>query len=149
MVWNPTNANDVEIIVSEVTRDDSGTRTGSTELASTARIVVDEFSIDSEEDLEGLSGVGNAEALGISQGDVEHSFSFTVQGEDAELFKGLASSDGRANELEMIVRLDDYRDKLTGARAGTRSLSGSSGDAVEYEVGGIATGRDAGDNQQA
>jgi len=149
MVWNPTNANDVELIVSQVNRDESGSRTGTTELANTARIVVDEFSIESDEDMEGLSGVGNAEALGISQGDVEHSFSFTVQGEDAELFKGLASSDGRANELEIIARLDDYRDKLTGARAGTRNLSGSSGDPTEFEVGGLATGRDPGDNQQA
>jgi hypothetical protein len=149
MVWNPTNANDVELIVSQVIRDDNGTRTGTTELANTSRIVVDDFSIESDEDMEGLSGVGNAEALGISQGDVEHSFSFTVQGEDAELFQGLASEDGRAVELEIIARLDDYRDKMTGARAGTRNLSGSSGDPTEFEVSGIATGRDPGENQQA
>lgn len=149
MAWNPTNANDVELIVSRVERDDSGSRTGATTLADTSRIVVDEFSIESDEDLSGLSGVGNPEALGVSRGDVEHSFSFTVQGEDAELFKNLASDDGRANELEIIVRLQDYKDKLTGARAGTRNLSGSSGDAVEYEAGGIATGRDDGDNVSA
>lgn len=149
MPWNPTNANDVELIVSQVQRDESGSRTGTTELANTAFLVVDEFSIESDEDMEGLSGVGNAEALGISQGDVEHSFSFTVQGEDAELFQGLASDGGRAVELEIIARLDDYRDKLTGARAGTRNLSGSSGDATEFEVQGLATGRDPGDNQQA
>lgn len=149
MPWNPTNANDVELIVSQVERDDDGTRTGSTQIATTARIVVDDFTIGSEEDLEGLSGVGNPEALGISQGDVEHTFEFTVQGEDATLFKSLASDNGRANELEIIARLDDYRDKLVGCRAGTRELSGSSGDAVEYQAGGIATGRDPGDNTQA
>lgn len=149
MPWNPTNANDVELIVSQVERNESGSRTGTTELANTAFLVVDEFSIESDEDMEGLSGVGNAEALGISQGDVEHSFSFTVQGEDAELFKNLASEGGRAVELEIVARLDDYRDKLTGARAGTRNLSGSSGDAVEFEVQGLATGRDPGDNQEA
>lgn len=149
MTWNPTNANDVELIVSRVERDESGSRTGSETLADTARIVVDEFSIESDEDLDGLSGVGNPEALGVSQGDVEHSFSFTVQGEDARLFKNLAADNGRANELEIIVRLQDYKDKLTGCRAGTRNLSGSSGDAVEYEAGGIATGRDDGDNVSA
>ncbi|WP_226041170.1 hypothetical protein [Natrinema sp. DC36] len=146
MTWNPTNANDVELIVSQVERDNSGSRTGATELANTARIVVDEFSIGTEEDLSGLSGVGNPRALGVSSGDVEDTFSFTVQGEDAELFKGLASDNGRAVELEIVVRLEDYRDKLTGARAGTRNLSGSSGDAVEFEVEGLATGRDPGDN---
>lgn len=146
MTYNPTNANDVELIVSKVERNASGSRTGSTKIVETAKVVVDEFSIDSDEDLEGLSGVGNPEALGISQGNVEHSFSFTIQGEYAKLFKNLASDNGRANELEIVARLDDYKDKLTGAKAGTRNLSGSDGDPIEYEVGGLATGRDPGDN---
>lgn len=149
MTWYPTNANDVTLIVSEVERDDDGTRTGSTTIGTSNAIVVDDFTIGTEEDLEGLSGIGNARALGISQGDIEDSFEFTVQGEDAELFQNLAASNGRANELEIIVRMDDYRDKLTGAFAGTRELSGSSGDPVEYAVSGIATGRDPGDNVQA
>lgn len=146
MTWNPTNANDVELIVSVVSRDDSGTRTGSEGLLNSGRVSVDDFSIETSEDLEPLSGIGNPEALGLSAGDVEHQFSFTIQGEDAEVFKGLTDENGRSNELEIIFRLDDYRDKLTGARTGTRNLSGSSGDPVEYEVGGYATHRDGADN---
>jgi hypothetical protein len=145
MAWNPTNTDDVTLLVSQVNRDESGTRTGTTELANTSAVVVDDFSIESDEDMEALSGISNAEPLGISRGDIEHSFSFTVQGEDAELFSGLASDDdGRAVELQLIVRMEDYKDKLTGAYAGTRNLSGSSGDPVEFEVEGIATGRDNG-----
>lgn len=145
MAWNPTNTDDVTLIVSEVNRDESGTRTGTTELANTSAIVVDDFGIESDEDMEALSGIGNAEALGVSRGDIEHSFNFTVQGEDAELFSGLASDDdGRAVELQLIVRMEDYKDKLTGAYAGTRNLTGSSGDPVEFEVEGVATGRDNG-----
>jgi hypothetical protein len=145
MPWNPTNTDDVTLIVSQVIRDDTGTRTGSAELANTNAIVVDDFSLDTEEDMEALSGIGNAEALGVSRGDIEHTFSFTVQGEDANLFNGLASDeDGRAVELEIILRAEDYKDKLTGAYAGTRSVSGSSGDPLEFEAEGIATGRDPG-----
>lgn len=145
MTWNPTNADDVTLIVSEVLRDSSGARTGSKELANTNSIVVDDFSIGTEEDLEFLSGIGNAEAQGVSRGDLEHSFSFTVQGEDAALFNSLASdSDGRAVELEIIVRMDTYKDKLVGAYASTRNLSGSSGDPMEYEVEGGAVSRDPG-----
>jgi len=144
MTWKPTNTNDVELVVSIVERDESGART-TRKIADTASVVVEEFSIDSEEDMEALFGIGNAEALGISQGNDENSFSFNIQGEDAELFKDLASDDGRANELEIIVRLEDYRDKLIGAKAGTRSLSGSSGDSTEYEAAGIFTKRDTGD----
>lgn len=149
MPWNPTNADDVELIVSRVIRNDAGVRVNSTQITSSARVVVDDFTIGSEEDLEALSGIGNAEALGISQGDVEHSFEFTIQGEDAKTFKSLASDDGRANELEIVLRVDDYKDKLVGAYAGTREISGSSGDPIEYQASGIATGRDEGDNQQA
>lgn len=150
MTWYPTNANDVTLIVSEVIRDDDGNVDERTRIASSARIVVDDFTIGTDEDIEGLSGLGNARPLGVSQGDIEDTFEFTVQGEDADLFTSLASDDdGRANELEIIVRMDDYRDKLTGCRAGTRELSGSSGDPVEYQVGGIATGRDEGFNTTA
>jgi hypothetical protein len=146
MPWNPTNADDVKLVVSTVSRDDSGARTGSTSILSSEVIVVDDFSIDTEEDMEALSGIGNAEALGVSKGDIEHSFSFTVQGEDANLFNSLASNDdGRANELEILLEAEDYKDKLTGAYAGTRNISGSSGDPIEYEAEGIATGRTPGE----
>jgi len=100
---------------------------------------VADFSVSSDEDLSGLSGVGNPEALGISRGDVEHTFDFTVEGEDAELFSGLASENGRAVELEIIVKAQQYKGTLTGAYAGTRELSGSSGDPIEYAVDGMAT----------
>lgn len=141
MAWNPTNTDDVTLIVSTVDRDDTETRTGTTKLVETSAVVVDDFSIETEEDLEAMSGIGNAEALGISQGDVDHSFSFTIQGEDADVFQGLASDDGRAVELEIIVKMESYKDTLSGAYAGTRNISGSSGDAVEFEAQGIATGR--------
>lgn len=145
MTWNPTNANDVSLVVSEVNRDDSGTREGTSEIGTTSTVVVDDFSIGTEEDLTSLSGVGNPEALGISQGDVEHSFSFTIQGEDANLFSSLASdSTGQATEIEIVVTLESYTTTLTGAYAGTRNLSGSSGDPVEYEVEGVAKGRSNG-----
>jgi len=145
MAWTPTNANDVRLVVSRVERDETGTRTGTTQIASTAAIVVDDFSIDTEQDMDGLSGVGNFNPQGVSKGDLEHTFSFTVQGEDDELFGNLAATNGDANELGIVIQMDAYRDKLAGAYAGTRSLSGSSGDATEYEVSGMARSRD--DNQ--
>jgi len=149
MAWNPTNANDVSLIVSEVDRSgDTPTTTGlvssSGNVKNTHAVVVDDFSIGTEEDFEGLSGIGNPEALGMSQGDVEHTFSFTIQGEDASLFTSLADSDGRANELQITVKMQDYKDTLSGAYAGTRNLSGSSGDPIEFEVEGVATGRKPG-----
>lgn len=141
MTWYPTNANDVRLVVSVVERDETGTRTGSTTIVDTGAIVVDDFSIDTAEDLSALSGIGNPQALGISRGDVDHEFSFTVQGEDAEMFNNLASNDGRANELEIRAIMNEFSDKLVRAYAGTRNVSASSGDAVEMSVEGMATRR--------
>jgi len=146
MSWNPTNANDVTLIVSVVERDDSGSRTGTTELVNTGAVVVDDFSIETEEDLEALSGIGNPEALGISRGDVEHTFSFTVQGEDADLMMDMSSGDSpgdstRANELEILAKFEGVNIALEGAYAGTRNVSGSSGDPIEAEFEGMATGK--------
>jgi hypothetical protein len=146
MSWNPTNADDVTLIVSLVERDESGSRTNTEKLVNTSAIVVDDFSIETDEDLEALSGVGNAEALGISQGDVEHSFSFTVQGEDSDLMVNMASGKGagdkaRANELELLAKFDGINIELSGAYTGTRNISGSSGDPIEAEFEGIATNK--------
>ncbi len=144
-MWHPTNANDVTLIVSRVERDEQGARTGATTIGTSAAITVDDFELGTEEDLEGLSGIGNSEPLGISRGDIEHTFSFMVQGEDADLFQDLASDEtGRSVELEILIRAEDYKDKMVGARAGTRTYSGSSGDPTEFQVEGIATGRDQG-----
>lgn len=147
MSWNPTNANDVTLIVSRVLRSADGTREGSNKIVDTSAVVVDDFSIETEEDLEGLSGIGNRTPQGISKGDVEHSFSFTVQGEYAELFINIAegdsddqSNDGtQSRELELIAKFEGVNIELSGAWAGTRNVSGSSGDAIEYEVEGMAT----------
>lgn len=145
MTWYPTNADDVTLTVSQVRRSGDGTRSGTTEIVDTSAITVDDFTISTEEDLTGLSGVGNATPLGISQGDIEHSFDFTVQGEDAAMFQNISeNSSGRAEELEIIAIAEDYKAKLVGAYAGTREFSGSSGDPVEYVVEGMATGRDDG-----
>lgn len=141
MAWNPTNANDVTLIVSVVERDDSGARIGTAELVSTNAVVVDDFSIETDEDLEGLSGVGNPEALGISRGDIEHTFNFTVQGEDTELMTEVANDEGRANELEILAKFESVNIVLEGAYAGTRNTSGSSGDPIDNEFEGMATGR--------
>lgn len=134
MSWNPTNANDVRLVVSRVGEDGNIVKTGTTS------IVVDDFSIDTEEDLTGLSGIGNRSPQGISKGDIEYSFSFTIQGEDEDVFVDL-EDDGEAVELDIKALFDMVTISLEGAWAGTRSVSGSSGDPIEFEVEGMATNK--------
>jgi hypothetical protein len=147
--WTPTNADDVTLIIEAVdrsgnTRNTSNILTGDEPVSGA--VVVDDFSISAEEDLEALSGVGQHKPKGISKGDIEYSFSFTVQGEHADLFNKLATADGTAQEMDIIVKMDTYQDKLISAYAGTRDVSASNGDPVEYEAEGIALDRDPGTN---
>lgn len=136
--WNPTNANDVTIIVRQAQAD----ATGGASITETGSAVVDDFSIDTEEDLESLSGVGNNVPQGISAGDIEYSFSFTLQGEDGDVVTGLVKNDsGKALEavaLDIQALFDTVSITLEEAYAGTRNISGSSGDPTEMEVEGIA-----------
>lgn len=133
MTWYPTNANDITLVVS-VVEPDGGTR----KIGSTASVSVSDFTFGEDEDMETLSGIDNAKPLGTTQGNIDYSFSFTIQGEDAELFAQLTDSNGRANELQITAIAEAYRKDVFGARAQMREMSADDGDAMEYSVEGIA-----------
>lgn len=131
-----TNANDVELILENdgVTR---GTEVG------IGRIVVDEFTITREEDATLESGVGQHLPEGISRGNVEHTFSFTIMGEDVATFEMIADGDGRSNVFSMTARRREGTDvfwefALDTCMATSEEMNASSGDTAEYAVDGIA-----------
>lgn len=130
-----TNANDVRLVVKAVGGD------GVT-MTDRARVTVDSYSIGSEEENEAMSGVGNHKPVAVTRGNVTYNFSFTIQGEDAELFETIALDDGRAREIEFQAIGVDFVNKALGAYLTEFSNEGSDGDAVEYSVTGIATGAD-------
>jgi hypothetical protein len=134
-----TNANDVELILQA---DDGDTKRGTT--GETGRIVVDEFTITREEDDSLVSGVGNRHSLGITNGDITHSFSFTIMGHDLDTFDMVATADGRSRRFSMTARKfneDDEKEfevSLPVCKATNEEWNASTGDAMEYPVEGIA-----------
>jgi hypothetical protein len=136
-----TNANDVELVM------ETGDTTRGTP-SEMGRVLVDEFTITREEDDSLESGVGHRLPAGISNGDIEHSFSFTIMGQDVEVFEMVATSDGRSRIFSFTARkVDDegtieWEYALDTCKATTEELSGSSGDPMEYSVEGIAVSVD-------
>lgn len=131
-----TNANDVELVLE---RD--GTKRGTA--SGMGRVVVDEFSITREEDDSLESGVGHRLPAGITNGDITHSFSFTITGQDVTVFDMIATKDGRSRVFSFTARKRDgstieWEYALDTCKATTEELSGSSGDPTEYSVEGIA-----------
>lgn len=135
-----TNANDVELVLQA-----DNTKRGTE--GDMGRIVVDEFTITREEDDSLESGVGHRLPAGISNGDIELSFSFTILGQDVATFEMVATSDGRSNVFSFTARKRDEDDieweyALDTCKATTEEISGSSGDPIEYAVEGIAVSLD-------
>jgi hypothetical protein len=154
MAWEPTNANDVRLTVSTVQRNDKGDVEGTTPIGRSDRggdvasIVVDSFSIDSSGSLDPLHGLSNSEALGMSQGNIEHEFSFTVMGEYYELLESVrrrgqeSEGDPRSVELEIVAQWQGYRTILNGAFVEEKNSSVSDGETAEHEFSGYALRRD-------
>lgn len=136
-----TNANDVELYL-----EADGVQRGTSQ--SMGRIVVDDFSITKDEDSELISGVGHQLPAGISNGDIEHGFSFTMQGEDVAVFEMIAGASGRSSVFSFTARKreDDgtlrWEFALDTCKATSEEISGTSGDPMEYAAEGIAVSVD-------
>lgn len=134
-----TNANDVELILES---DEDDTTRGTT--GEAGRIVVDEFTITREEDDELVSGVGNRHSVGITNGDITHSWSFTIMGQDLDTFDMVATADGRSRRFSMTARKfndngqKEWEVSLPICKATSEEWDASTGDAMEYPVEGIA-----------
>lgn len=137
-----TNANDVELII-----EGDGTQRGTAD--SMGRIVVDEFTVSTENGGDPVSGVGTQYARGHTNGDVTHSFSFTIMGEDVTVFETVAEAKGAAKFFSFTAYKEEddgtlrWEVALDGCKAGTEELSASSGDPIEYAVDGTAILKDS------
>lgn len=138
-----TNANDVQVIISSADQSRDTSPDG-----DMGRMVVDEFSITREEDVTLESGIGTRTSVGLSNGDIEHTFSFTLTGDDVDVFEMVADDAGRSKLFDFTARklgtVDqedtaiEWEYALTTCKATTEELSASTGDPIEYSVDGVA-----------
>lgn len=135
-----TNANDVELVMTA-----DGTNKGTPQ--SMGRIVVDDFTLTRSEDVQSVSGVGFQLPAGLSNGDIELEYSFTMMGEDADVFDMVATADGHSRIFSFTARkMEDgeiqWSYTFDTCKAASEEISGTSGDPMEYAVEGFAVSYD-------
>jgi hypothetical protein len=148
-----TNANDVELVIKEVSPkagagEGDDTSVSSRNTASAARFVVDEFTITREEDDSLVSGVSRRLPNGFTNGDVVFNWDFTMMGDDVEVFQIVTSSDGTSNRFTMVARKYEDGDSgtlsweytLSPCKATSDEFTATSGDPTEKNISGIAAG---------
>lgn len=127
-----TSANDVELVCEGVNQRGTSRSMG--------RIVVDDFSLDREQDSELGHGVGYAQPAGIIDGSITYSGSFTIMGADRELLDNISDSDGDARIFAFVARIYDeddnviFEQSLDYCKATAENMSASAGDVVEYQI---------------
>jgi hypothetical protein len=106
------------------------------------RLLASDVSITRNRDLTSHSGIGRHAPKGISLGNVEYEWEFTLEGEDAELFTSIAADNGEANVLQMTLELTNTKAEVDGAYTGEDVIELSDGEVGEMTFSGMATGVD-------
>lgn len=131
-----TNADDVELVL-----DFNDGPTG--------RVVAQDFTITVEQTINSISGISQNTPKGLTKGDLEYSFSFTIQGEDTQVMGNVSDSDGDSLPFDMDAsKLPDqgsdaeWEYALLTCLADTEEISGTTDETMELAVEGMAAGFD-------
>lgn len=137
-----TNADDVEVII----ENESG---------NFIRVKAEEFTLTSEQDITSVSNVGQNIPRGLSKGDIEYTFSFTIEGDDTAIKQSVNDEVGDARPFGMTAGKpieanesgagggDEYEWEygFDLCLADTEEITGTTGETLGYSVEGMAAGR--------
>ena len=134
-----TNADDVSIVMSneEYTPDGEGT---------VRFLKANDFTISTEQNIVSVGAIGQVAPKGLSKGDLEYSFDFTVEGEDLEAMDMVSDDIGDSLPFDFTARkpreaedADPYWEyALTLSLADTEEVTGTTGETIEMSVEGMA-----------
>jgi len=132
-----TNADDVELFVNP--RD-----------GSQFRLKANEFTLSNEQTINSIGEVGKNQPKGLTKGDIEITFDFTIMGEDTELMEIIKDRNGDSKPFDMTARKSlgsggsnaVWEYSLQLCLADTEEVSGTTGEAMELSVEGMAGGMD-------
>lgn len=111
-------------------------------------VVGQDFSITSEQTIGSISGISQNKPKGLTKGDLEYSFSFTIQGADTEVMKKVSDSSGDAKPFNLVAKKMgegedadvEWEYSLTTCLADTEEISGTTDEAIEMSVEGMSAG---------
>lgn len=135
-----TNADDVDIIL-----ESDGEKHGTPN--SMGRFNANEFTLTVDQDITSEGMVGQNTPAGLSKGDLEYSFSFTVVGQDTTMMDMVSDDTGDSLPFSMTARKVDggetqWEYSIETCLADTEEITGTSGETLEVSVEGLGAGFD-------
>lgn len=133
-----TNADDVDVVL----ESEDGTKAGTPN--AMGRVVASDFTITAEQDISSVGSIGHVTPAGLSKGDLEYSFSFTVSGEDVTVMDMVSDEVGDSIPFSLTARKTDengnivWEYSLTTCLADTEEITATTGETMELAVEGLA-----------
>ena len=131
-----TNADDVELFINP--RD-----------GSQFRVKANEFSLSNEQTINSVGEIGKNQPKGLTKGDIEITYDFTIMGEDTDVMDAIKDRNGDSKPFDMTARKSadkgsdaSWEYSLQLCLADTEEVSGTTGEAMELSVEGMAGGMD-------
>lgn len=132
-----TNADDVDIVfTSEYIPGSEGETT-------MLRKNVNEFTITVGQTISSEGKVGANAPAGLTKGDLEYSYSFTIVGEDEDVQNMVSDDIGDSLPFDMIAKkVEDGEEQwsysFSTCLADTEEVTGTTGEALETDIEGLA-----------
>lgn len=131
-----TNADDVEVIIEPA-------RPGEWGVPDLIRIVGEDFTLGTDQDIASVSGFGQNVPKGLTKGDLEYSYDFNIQGENKDVMRAVSDEVGDSRPFAITARKPgDWEYSFTLSLAETEEISGTTGEAIGLSIEGMAAGRD-------
>lgn len=136
-----TNADDVEVIIEPANPDQIG-------VPAQLRVVGEEFTISTEQDIASVSGFSQNSPKGLTKGDIEHTFDFSIEGENEDVMVAMSDESGDSRPFAMTARKIpdegsdaewEYSYMLCLAEA--EEISGTTGETIGLSIEGYGAGR--------
>lgn len=139
-----TNADDVEVVI-----DSYEAPTDSIE--TPVRIKANEFTISVEQDINSVGAISQNTPKGLTKGDLEYSFEFSIEGDDVDIQALVSGVQGDSYPFDMAARKPttgeadiqyEWEYSLETCLADTEEITGTTGEALGFSVEGMAAGLD-------
>lgn len=133
-----TNADDVDLFLDFNTGDDDDLG---------YRVIAQDFTITVDQTINSVGGVSQNVPKGLTKGDLEYSFSFTIEGEDTKVMRNVSDSDGDSIPFDLTASKPsdtgadgetEWEYALITCLAETEEISATTDETVEMSVEGMA-----------
>ncbi len=101
------------------------------------KVPVSSFNVSEDVDTQRASGASYRKLRGVSHGNQEVEFEFSLDGENAEVFNSAIDGEGKPQDIQFAIDTPDGEWVIPHAWVTSHDFGGDDGDMVEYNASGI------------